>query len=146
MLTDYQKNLIEQLRTSGVSVEMIETGIGKSAVENKCRLLCMAANGEKRPGKNETLGTALKRYSNAGSYDSEFDAEIRKLRPDWFDDMAAVKKQKLLAMALTGSSRPNSAKHHLGRALINYTNKSRKTYDDKFDAKIRALRPDWFNK
>jgi len=34
----------------------------------------------------------------------------------------------------------------LGRALINYTNKSRKTYDAAFDEKIRALRPDWFSK
>jgi hypothetical protein len=33
----------------------------------------------------------------------------------------------------------------LGRALINYTNKTRKIYDAKFDMKIRVLRSDWFN-
>jgi hypothetical protein len=87
----------------------------------------------------------------------------------------AMTKEELLKLAESGAPRPNSnawlkyqknpirtngleeainaeeiygaamEEQRLGRALINYTNKSRKTYDADFDAKIRALRPDWFN-
>jgi hypothetical protein len=87
------------------------------------------------------------------------------------EQVAAIKRD-LLELAKSGAPRPSSsawlnqkdlphktveeAEHaedvyaaamqeqRLGRALINYTSKKRKTYDAAFDAEIRALRPDWF--
>ena len=53
-----------------------------------------------------------------------------------------------LARALVHGRRPSSIandpkERQLGKALINYTGKS-KTYDPVFDKEIRGLRPDWF--
>jgi hypothetical protein len=55
-----------------------------SADENKKLLLEMARNGEAKP--NKRLGVVLCNYTNKKNtcYDSEFDTEIKKLRPDWF--------------------------------------------------------------
>jgi hypothetical protein len=196
-LTDYQKDLLKQLETSGlkVTIEPIETGTSKSDLKRrllelaesgaekpetpeakKRRMLELAANGSKKPEKSEKLGIALRRYCTPnGCYDAEFDKLIRNLRPDWFATTATETKEELLKLAESGASRPNSSaweryqknplpsgtveeagraediyhvaieEQRLGRALINYTNKSRKTYDADFDAKIRALRTDWFN-
>jgi len=195
-LTDYQKDLLKQLETSGLklTIEPIETGTSKSDLkrrllelaesgaerpgtseEKKRRLLELAESGTKRQEKSDKLGIALTRYCSGGCYDYSFDKLIRGLRPDWFIPTATSTKAELLKLAESGASRPSSsawakyqenplpsgtveeAEHvedvydaaireqRLGRALINYTNKSRKTYDAEFDAKVRALRPDWFN-
>jgi hypothetical protein len=143
--------------------------------EKKRRLLELAESGAAKPDKSDKLCAALIRYCGGGCYDDEFNKQIRALRPDWFADTAAAIKAELLKLAESGAPRPSSsawlkyqanplpsstvdeaehaedvydvaiAEQRLGRALINYTNKSRKTYDADFDAKIRALRPDWFN-
>jgi hypothetical protein len=119
----------------------------------KRELLEMAKNGEAKP--NGTLGSALSRYTHPhvslGSGrirkgDPEFNAEIRRLRPDWFEDTAASKKQELLEMAKNGEARPtlHSKGQTISTALANYTNKKNKIYDPEFDVKIREARPDWF--
>lgn len=61
-----------------------------------------------------------------GSYDPEFNTEIRKLRPDWFSNTASEAKPKLLRQAREGEARP------------------RQVYDPEFDKIIRELRPNWF--
>ncbi|MFA5766345.1 MAG: hypothetical protein WC919_00290 [Candidatus Paceibacterota bacterium] len=114
---------------------------------NKIKLLEMAKNGEERPNlhKDKRLGQALTGYTckKKSSYDPEFDAEVRILRPDWFEDTTIPKKRELLEMAKNGEKRPTKAKK-LGQALISYTSKKSGSRDLEFDAEIRRLRPDWF--
>jgi hypothetical protein len=58
-----------------------------TAEENKKLLLEMARRGEPRPKQRESkIGLALCNYTNpkTGSYDPEFDKQIRKLAPHWF--------------------------------------------------------------
>ena len=86
-----------------------------STIETKEELLKMAESGKPRPSSN-----VLIRCMN-----------------DPMPDKTAEEREDIYHYA--------GAEQRLGRALINYTNKSRKTYDADFDAKIRALRPDWFN-
>ena len=125
--------------------------------KKKERLLEIATTpGSKRPSNSSKdpeerqLGQALYSYScrSKSAYDSVFDKEIRKLRPDWFENTADKKKEKLLEIAtIPGSKRPNAANNKLGSALCRYTNKKiRASYDPVFDRKIRELRPDWFIK
>jgi hypothetical protein len=139
----------------------------------KQKLLEMARNGEGRPTNfnhpsspleisESRLAIALKNYTRSGhartSYDPEFDAEIRTLRPDWFETFirkpdgsmfrtsSALKKQKLLEMARKGEERPSCKLTNLGTAIARYTNSNKTQYDPEFDAEIRTLRPDWFEK
>jgi hypothetical protein len=119
---------------------------------DKRKLLEMARNGEKRPSKSKNtekrhLGRALYNYISKSknrddrriSYDPEFDAEIRRLRPDWFEDTTIPKKRKLLEIAKSGGKRPIGA---LGQTLSRYTRPY--VFDQEFDREIRAARPDWF--
>ena len=89
-------------------------------------------------------GRGLVTYTNKrhGCYDPVFNAEIRRLRPDWFD-VAATNKKKLLKMAKAGKPRPKPKK--LSIQLTSYTCSGHTSYDSDFDTKIRALAPDWFN-
>ena len=113
---------------------------------NKDELIEMAKRGEDRPNWKLSLGVALRNYitKNSKCYDAEFDAEIRELAPNWFEDTVRINKDELIAMAKRGEDRPVVYKHPLGGALIRYTNKSSSSYDAEFDAQIRELRPDWF--
>lgn len=56
--------------------------------ENKEQLLKLAREGAPRPNTMKTtLGRALSNYTctaTSGSYDVEFDEQMRNLRPDWF--------------------------------------------------------------
>jgi hypothetical protein len=113
-----------------------------TAVENRKQLIEMAKRGEPRPAQRSPLGGPLCEYTNKkkkGSYNSEFDKEIRKLRPDWFVNIATENKKKLIAMAKRGEPRPIKRKHPLGACLSNYL-----SYDSGFNKEIRKLRPDWF--
>ena len=120
--------------------------------ENKKQLLEIAKRGEPRPLSASTaLGRALVSYTsgeqrgNRGSYDKAFTLKIRKLRPDWFEDLVvAKKKQTLFLMAKNGEPRPVSKKHKFGYALSRYTNIHSTGYDNIFTVKIKKLRPDWF--
>lgn len=76
-------------------------------------------------------------------YDAEFDMEIRVRQPSWFVDTAAEKKKLILELPI-GSPRPICGKHHLGLALLQYTNKSSSSYNAEFDRDIRAKHPLWF--
>ena len=122
----------------------------------KEQLFKLAKEGGKRPNSNakdpeeRKLGRALTRYTNkSDAYDPVFLSKIRELRPDWFENTADTKKEKLFKLAKSGGKRPrNTAKNpeerKLGNALSKYTSKSQLTYDPIFDKKIRELRPDWF--
>ena len=120
------------------------------ANQKKQKLLEMARSGEDRPsGKKHTLGKAVCYYCcpTSGSYDAEFDKQIRELRPDWFItrfDVANQKKQKLLEMARNGEDKPRQRKHQLSMVFQHYTNHNNKCYDSKFTEEIKELRPDWF--
>lgn len=62
----------------------------KNVQENKATLIKLAQAGGQRPrshtGDQMVLGRALLNYTrkSSSSYDPEFDAQVRKLRPDWF--------------------------------------------------------------
>jgi len=117
-----------------------------NSTENKKKLLEMAKNSEPRPNrKKHPLGNSLSNYlsKSQGSYDPEFDKQIRKLAPHWFVDTTIEKKKQLLEMAKNKEPRPNSRKHPLAKALFRYVNKG-DAYDHKFDTQIRKLAPHWF--
>lgn len=117
-----------------------------ASAENKQLLLKMAERGDDRPKWKTPLGRALSPYTTKGqgSYDPEFDKQIRDLRRDWFVNSATEKKKQLLEIARRGDDKPHW-KSVLGQAFYNYTSKSQKSsYDPEFDKQIRELRPDWF--
>jgi len=112
------------------------------ASDKKQQLLEMAKNGEPRPNdKKHELGIAFNHYMRS---DPEFNAEIRRLRPDWFISTSNIAKQQLLEMARNGEPRPNDKKHELGSTLSSYTNPKNGCYNPEFDKEVRELRPDWF--
>lgn len=140
----FTKN-IEKIRS-----DWIDTHI-TMANKYKEQLLKIAENGDCRPIKGKhPLGIRLNCYTNkaSGSYDHVFCGRIKKLRKDWFRDNSSVKKNKIkiLRIAEEMGERPNQKTSKLGVALSNYTYTTSKCYDSEFDAKIRALRPDWFRK
>jgi hypothetical protein len=113
-----------------------------TAFGNKKKLIAMARNGESRPkGK---MWNVLHRYISkySGSYDADFDSELRLLVPDWFIDKVIANKSKLIDMAKVGEPRPRQ-NNSLGKAFCNYI-KNGSLYDRRFDKQIRKLRPDWF--
>ena len=122
---------------------------GRSAA-NKRVLLEMAKRGDAKPHRSSITppGNALRMYTSklTKCYDACFDAEIRRLRPDWFlstTDIAAGKKQQLLKMATAGNARPTS-KHPLIHVFLSYVSKGTSSYDLAFDAAIRKAAPHWF--
>lgn len=117
-----------------------------TANENKELLLKMAQMGKSKPSWKNKLGTILVNYTckASGSYDPEFDREIRKSAPKWFVRTTDENKRKLLKIAQKREPRPNAQKTQLGSALCSYTRKNSSSYDSKFDRQIRALAPHWF--
>lgn len=117
-----------------------------SASMKKEQLINLAKTGGLKPSEKKTSsGKALSNYvhKSSASYDTQFDAEIRRLRPDWFEDTARKKKDQLLDMARRGEERPHH-KTNLGRSLNGYVCKKNKSYDANFDAELRKLAPKWF--
>ena len=102
--------------------------------------LKMARTGKPRPHWATDLGRSLARYMSAKSsgFDPVFAAEIRKLRPDWADKVAA-KKQRILEMV----EKPKSSSK-IYHSFRSYITKNMRAYDPAFDAEIRKLHPDWF--
>jgi hypothetical protein len=127
--------------------------IAKSTEDKKEELITMAKNKEPRPNKyTHPLGTSLMTYTNykaflrrgnRSGYDAEFDRQIRILAPSWFVETARENKEKLLALASSGSPRP-IGKHKLANGLKRYTNENQNSYDQEFDLKIRNIAPSWF--
>ncbi len=117
------------------------------AVENKKTLLDMAKNGEQKPRNKTKLRSVFDAYTKkyTCAYDSDFDKEIRKIRPDWFNyvNPSIEKKKTLLDMAKRKEKIPPYGSV-LEQALRRYTNKNSNTYCFDFDKKIRSIRPDWF--
>lgn len=58
----------------------------KSSIKKKEELILLAKSGEKRPDFRTRLGKALCHYTNKsnGSYDEQFDKEIKQIRINWF--------------------------------------------------------------
>ena len=103
-------------------------------------MLELARSGANKPKQKTGLGRALVNYIRTNGI---FKAQIHKLRPDWFENTADTKKAEPVQLARSGGNRPNQKKH-LGQALTSYTCTSHDCYDHEFDAKVRKLRPDWF--
>ena len=130
-----------------------------ATAERKLRLLAIARSGAKRPSVNsdsKLAGSLMSFTCLSGHYDPEFDAEIRRLRPDWFrcrrkrGCTRESKERKLLEMARNGEKRPsasskNAEERRLGGVLCSYTSKNNKCYSREFDVEIREARPDWFD-
>ena len=62
---------------------------------------------------------------------------------------SAVKKRRILTRAKQGHSKLSEyskdiEEKTLAKAFYRYTDKKHNSYDEKFDKKIRELRPDWF--
>ena len=56
----------------------------------KQNILKLAKEQKPKPNRNHVLGIAIKNYTNKSSpaYDCNFEAEIKRLRPDWFKNSA----------------------------------------------------------
>jgi len=123
-----------------------------SACESKEELLLWAKNNKEKP--DGSLLRKMYRYSNPkeGTYDAVFTEQMKKLRPEWFENLPARdekrvldSKEKLLKIARSGNPKPKVATT-LGGRLKRYTDKNHSSYDSVFDATIRTLRSDWFNR
>jgi superfamily II DNA or RNA helicase len=113
---------------------------------NKAKLLKLAREGAKKPHYKSSLGSALIRYTNqsSGSFDPEFNEKIRDLRPDWFVNTAAVKKETLLRMAKNGYQKPPENSPLYTALHMSYTRSVSNSFDPEFNKEIRKLRPEWF--
>ena len=70
---------------------MAPNWFANKAQKNKELIIAIAKNGYSRPNqKRDKLGNAITNYTRigSGSYDPEFDKQIRELRPDWFNKKA----------------------------------------------------------
>lgn len=115
----------------------------------KHQLIEIAKRKENRPhSRNHPLGNALCLYTKKTSptYDVKFVAKLKKLAPHWFVKSSDVNKQKLIQLAKNNKPRPKIGKSPLGDLLRTYIIPLRSTYDPKFTAEIKKLRPDWFRK
>lgn len=115
----------------------------------KQQLIQIAERNEERPhSKKHPLGNALNLYlsKTKACYDPQFANTIKKLAPHWFTKSSDINKQKLMQLAKTNKPRPKVGKGPLADLLRTYTMKSRSTYDPKFTAEIKNIRPDWFRK
>lgn len=118
------------------------------ANKKKKLLLDMASKNKTRPTQKTKLGKSLSSYTKKSSknYDAEFTNKIKKIRPQWLisqTEIANNNKKMLLEMATQDKARPTQ-KTKLGIRLSEYTKKCSKTYDHKFAAKIKKIRPEWF--
>lgn len=122
-------------------------------IKIKLKLLELARNGAEKPRRSKgkyknklhLLANALKSYTSkeSNAYDAYFDADIRKIAPNWFVSTALSKKELLLKMARNGEPKPNCT-HPLWSAFHCYTTKSQNSYNASFDADIRKIAPHWF--
>lgn len=111
----------------------------------KRQLIDLAISGGEKPLSSTSLGIAMKNYMSPSNtaYDIEFSEKLRKIRPDWFLDIANSNRQRILELATSGAEKPHHATQ-LGVALNNYIRKNSTSYNKDFAVKIRKMRPDWF--
>jgi len=121
--------------------------------ENRKQLLELAKSGADKPGRDSRLYASFHNHTMQSLRHTDFNEQLRALRPDWFIDKVAegqrVCKNQLVDLAKSGAKRPSSVsknpeERRLGSALGRYTRKSLASYDKDFDKQIRRLRPDWF--
>lgn len=147
----HKKGLLSPSQVNELKVIGFTFEIENTASANKRMILEIAESGGPRPKQRSKLGSALCSYLKKGSggcYDADFEAQLRKIRPDWFvtqTDIANQKKAEILKLAREGKPRP-SQRTRLGQALSSYLTKKRRGYDAEFEKELRAIRPDWFRK
>lgn len=141
----------------------VNTRVPTEADLAKQELIRMATVGEPKPRmanrRNQTtvpreeslLAHRLYNYATPGqsTYDGHFALEIKAIRPEWFHSSSKHDKQEdLLRRAVAGEAKPNRRSEDLderrrGAALHNYTHKASLVYDEEFECRMRAVRPDW---
>lgn len=113
-----------------------------SPAERKKSILSLA-KGSSRP-------KSVYSYTHKGgwSYDADFDKEIRKNQPEWFESISDKNKKELLSLD-EGCERPRYDTK-LGAILFHYISKnytnSEQNYDATFTRKIKKKQPQWFVK
>jgi hypothetical protein len=149
-------NLCYDAEFSNQILKLREDWFIKSTVTNKALVRAWVRSGKPRPNtkskdKEEARVAALIcAYTNTRGLDEELNEELRQVRPDWFKDKLASKKEELLKLARSGAARPASKKKDqtdlskLSGALSRYTNPNSDTYDISFTSQISNIRPDWF--
>lgn len=107
----------------------------KTFTTKMTKLTEMARDGEPRPTTRSSAGKALASCTSKEGQKKfpEFNEEIRKLAPHWFEGSVAM--AKLLDLAKNNRPRPL-----LANLLRKYT-KNR-----SFNEQIRSIAPDWFKK
>lgn len=121
-------------------------GLGRKSTALKQQIKNLALSNSERPESKTELGKALIRYTTAtgNCFDEEFKNEIMQLAPQWFKSKNDKNfRDEILKIASEGGAKPYW-KTEMGGALIRYTNKSQNGYDEDFDKKVRAIRPEWF--
>lgn len=116
--------------------------------DKKNKLIALAKKNAKRPVKRtDSLGNALCNYTSHDktTYDAVFTKNIKKIAPHWFKKSSDHAKDQFVKMAKQKSAKPKSSSL-LYKKLIEYTNKTRSSYDAQFDSTIRNLAPHWFVK
>lgn len=147
------RDLDNFLRARGTSLHRVYCELyGSVSQQKKAQLIAIAKSGGARPTFKTELGLALMKYTGKQyerTFDPEFNATIRSLRPDWFVKVSSLrgnvqlKKKQLLDLAVRRAQRP-ARNSELGGALHEYSRKDKTTFDAEFVAQLRAIRPDWF--
>lgn len=152
---------LERLKRN-ISVRLLRTAAGvTSAYGRKAALLKRAREGGERPSsKHERkLFEMFRLYLKPGSkvYDPRFEAELKKIRPDWLETQR-TKKKALLAEILKMAKDPNCARPIRSKAkskkisdhgfmiagiLRRTTDPKREDYDPIFTKALKKIRPQW---
>jgi hypothetical protein len=105
-------------------------------------LLDMAQRGDPRPKQRSKIGKYLcsKTHPSNRGYDEEFNNQIRELAPHWFETPREAFMKWIFAEAKAGRSKPTPTENHAQYERLRYWLRE----DRKFAARIRRLRPDWF--
>lgn len=125
-------------------LRMADRGAPKPRMANR-------RNNHTVPREESLLAHRLYNYMTEGqsTYDAAFARTMRETRPEWFQTSSKLDKQEdLLRRAAAGDAKPNRKsedpdERRRGAALHNYTHKSSISYDENFECRMRAIRPDW---
>lgn len=115
---------------------------------HKEALINLAKSGALRP-RDLRVAARLSGYIgiNSSSYDPQFAAKIRSIRPDWFEGAGhrvGGVKSELLNLAKSGADRPSQRSGNMGKKLSAYLCKGHKSYDPDFHEVLKSVAPKWF--
>lgn len=143
------KTFRDELYTACPAWRFSQPARRKSRTNAKAKAKLRAYAGEHATRPSGPLAEILCRYCTrtaSSAHDPALTAELRALRPHWFQSSAATVKQELLARAARNEPRPsvaNKAESKLYWNLWGYVRPGGKVYDPEFAAQLFALRPDW---